>query len=86
MCVCLQGYDQWLTEVVAYWRGSQNKQSYSYLIKKNITNSFTWSFQRMRGNSEVGMRSGHWGGGVPGLLGALVSSIFIVLTGAKTQQ
>lgn len=37
-----------------WWKGSQTKQSYSYLIQKNVTNSFTWSFQRMGENSEVG--------------------------------
>lgn len=52
--VCLQGYNQWLNDVVEWWRGSQPKQSYSYLIQKNITNSFTWSFQRTGENSEVG--------------------------------
>uniref|UniRef100_A0A8B9LN31 Si:ch211-163l21.8 n=1 Tax=Astyanax mexicanus TaxID=7994 RepID=A0A8B9LN31_ASTMX len=28
------------------WRGTNGKQSYSYLIKSNLTVSFTWGFQR----------------------------------------
>lgn len=54
--VCLQGYNQWLNDVVEWWRGRQAKQSYSYLIQKNATSSFTWSFQRTGENSEVGRR------------------------------
>lgn len=59
--------------MVEWWRGSQTRQSYSYLIQKNITNSFTWSFQRTGENSEVGCLQGR----AKMLLGALVSSIFI---------
>lgn len=83
--MCPQGYDQWLNEAVAYWRGSQNKQPYSYLIQKNVTNSFTWSFQRTRRKSEVGCDRATVGGFL-GLLGALVSSVFLVLSGEETQQ
>lgn len=54
--VCLQGYNQWLNDVVEWWRGSQARQSYSYLIQRNATNSFTWSFQRTGENSKVGRR------------------------------
>lgn len=52
--VCLQGYNQWLNDVVEWWRGSQPKQSYSYVIQRNVTSSFTWSFQRVGEISEVG--------------------------------
>ncbi|CAG07479.1 unnamed protein product, partial [Tetraodon nigroviridis] len=48
----LQGYNQWLNEVVEWWRGSQAKQSYSYLIQRNVTTTFTWSFQRTGESSE----------------------------------
>lgn len=54
--VCPQGYNQWLNDVVEWWRGSQRKQSYSYLIQRNITNSFTWGFQHAGENHEVGRR------------------------------
>ncbi|KAM9342750.1 endosome/lysosome-associated apoptosis and autophagy regulator 1 [Pholidichthys leucotaenia] len=33
-------------EVVELWKGSNQKQSYSYLIDSNSTVSFTWTFQR----------------------------------------
>ncbi|XP_063065737.1 endosome/lysosome-associated apoptosis and autophagy regulator 1 [Engraulis encrasicolus] len=32
--------------VVESWRGTNGKQSYSYIIKSNSTVSFTWGFQR----------------------------------------
>uniref|UniRef100_H2UWY3 Endosome-lysosome associated apoptosis and autophagy regulator 1 n=1 Tax=Takifugu rubripes TaxID=31033 RepID=H2UWY3_TAKRU len=54
----LAGYNQWLNDVVEWWRGSQAKQSYSFLIQKNTTDSFTWSFQRTGKNSEGRKHSG----------------------------
>ncbi|KAK5863489.1 hypothetical protein PBY51_000517 [Eleginops maclovinus] len=42
----LAGYSQWNNEVVEQWKGSNGKQSYSYLIQSNSTTSFTWTFQR----------------------------------------
>lgn len=45
-CVSLQGYNQWNNDVVEQWKGSNRKQSYSYLIQSNGTTSFTWTFQR----------------------------------------
>uniref|UniRef100_A0A8C6TB00 Si:ch211-163l21.8 n=1 Tax=Neogobius melanostomus TaxID=47308 RepID=A0A8C6TB00_9GOBI len=39
------GYNQWNTEVVEQWKGTNNKQSYSFVIQANSTSSFTWSFQ-----------------------------------------
>ncbi|XP_073325576.1 endosome/lysosome-associated apoptosis and autophagy regulator 1 [Pagrus major] len=42
----LAGYNQWNNNVVEQWRGSNRKQSYSYLIQSNSTTSFTWTFQR----------------------------------------
>lgn len=41
-----QGFNQWNNDVVEMWTGNNSKQSYSYLIQSNDTNSFTWSFQR----------------------------------------
>ncbi|KAM3618792.1 uncharacterized protein V6R79_024991 [Siganus canaliculatus] len=42
----MAGFSQWSNEVVEQWTGSSRKQSYSYLIQRNITTSFTWGFQR----------------------------------------
>ncbi|XP_062283027.1 endosome/lysosome-associated apoptosis and autophagy regulator 1 [Scomber scombrus] len=42
----LAGYNQWNNEVVEQWKGTNRKQSYSYLIQSNSTVSFTWTFQR----------------------------------------
>lgn len=42
----LAGYNQWSNDVVEQWKGSNRKQSYSYLIQSNSTVSFTWTFQR----------------------------------------
>ncbi len=42
----LQGYNQWNNAVVEQWKGSNRKQSYSYLIQRNSTVGFTWTFQR----------------------------------------
>ncbi|CAL1606068.1 unnamed protein product [Knipowitschia caucasica] len=40
------GYTQWNSEVMEQWKGTNNKQSYSFVIQENATNSFTWAFQR----------------------------------------
>lgn len=45
-CISQQGYNQWINDVVEQWKGSNSKQSYSYLIQRNSTASFTWAFQR----------------------------------------
>ncbi|KAM9752012.1 endosome/lysosome-associated apoptosis and autophagy regulator 1 isoform 1-T1 [Menidia menidia] len=42
----LAGYNKWNNNVVEQWKGSNRKQSYSYLIQSNSTISFTWTFQR----------------------------------------
>ncbi|KAM9856084.1 endosome/lysosome-associated apoptosis and autophagy regulator 1 [Aulostomus maculatus] len=42
----LAGYNHWNNDVVEQWRGSNRKQSYTYLIQSNSTVSFTWTFQR----------------------------------------
>lgn len=44
--ISAQGYNQWNNDVVEQWKGSNRKQSYSYLIQSNSTASFTWTFQR----------------------------------------
>uniref|UniRef100_A0A8C4NMI3 Endosome-lysosome associated apoptosis and autophagy regulator 1 n=1 Tax=Dicentrarchus labrax TaxID=13489 RepID=A0A8C4NMI3_DICLA len=36
----------WNNDVVEEWKGSNRKQSYSYLIQRNSSTSFTWTFQR----------------------------------------
>ncbi|CAJ1085315.1 endosome/lysosome-associated apoptosis and autophagy regulator 1 [Xyrichtys novacula] len=42
------GYNEWRNDLVEEWGGSKEKQSYSYLIHSNSTNSFIWTFQRTR--------------------------------------
>ncbi|XP_068185966.1 endosome/lysosome-associated apoptosis and autophagy regulator 1 [Antennarius striatus] len=42
----LAGYNKWNNDLVEVWTGSNSKQSYSYLIQKNSTISFTWTFRR----------------------------------------
>uniref|UniRef100_A0A3Q3VQ33 MRH domain-containing protein n=1 Tax=Mola mola TaxID=94237 RepID=A0A3Q3VQ33_MOLML len=42
----LTGYSKWSNDLVEQWTGSNKKQSYSYLIQKNSTTSFIWTFQR----------------------------------------
>ncbi|XP_061908878.1 endosome/lysosome-associated apoptosis and autophagy regulator 1 [Entelurus aequoreus] len=42
----LAGYSEWNNNVVEQWKGSSSKQSYSYLIQSNTTDTFTWTFQR----------------------------------------
>nr|XP_020503966.1 UPF0577 protein KIAA1324 homolog [Labrus bergylta] len=39
-------YNEWRNDLVEHWKGSNRKQSYSYLIHRNNTNSFMWTFQR----------------------------------------
>ncbi|KAL6119742.1 elapor1 [Pungitius sinensis] len=42
----LAGFNRWSNDEVEHWKGSNSKQSYSYLIQSNSTISFTWTFQR----------------------------------------
>ncbi|XP_068996466.1 endosome/lysosome-associated apoptosis and autophagy regulator 1 [Embiotoca jacksoni] len=42
----LVGFHQWNNDVVEHWKGSNGKQSYSYLIQSNSTVGFSWTFQR----------------------------------------
>ncbi|XP_037126265.1 endosome/lysosome-associated apoptosis and autophagy regulator 1 [Syngnathus acus] len=42
----LAGLNPWSNNEVEQWKGSNGKQSYSYLIQSNATVSFTWAFQR----------------------------------------
>ncbi|XP_060736920.1 endosome/lysosome-associated apoptosis and autophagy regulator 1 isoform X1 [Tachysurus vachellii] len=42
----MTGLNERNNRVVETWRGTTGKQSYSYLIKSNLTVSFTWGFQR----------------------------------------
>lgn len=44
--IFLQGYNEWNNDVVEQWKGSNRKQSYSYLIQSNSTTGFTWTFRR----------------------------------------
>uniref|UniRef100_A0A3B4A9X4 MRH domain-containing protein n=1 Tax=Periophthalmus magnuspinnatus TaxID=409849 RepID=A0A3B4A9X4_9GOBI len=50
------GYSQWNSDVVEQWKGTNNKQSYSFVIQGNKTKSFTWAFQRTREYSLVSMK------------------------------
>ncbi|KAG9332366.1 hypothetical protein JZ751_015009 [Albula glossodonta] len=45
----MAGYTERNNDVVEHWRGSREKQSYSYIVKSNETISFTWAFQRTEG-------------------------------------
>ncbi|KAG7519937.1 hypothetical protein JOB18_019311 [Solea senegalensis] len=40
------GNNLWNKNVVEQWKGSNSKQSYTYLVQSNSTVSFRWSFQR----------------------------------------
>ncbi|XP_057676462.1 endosome/lysosome-associated apoptosis and autophagy regulator 1 [Corythoichthys intestinalis] len=40
------GFHRWNHKVVELWKGTNRKQSYSYLIHSNTTVGFTWTFQR----------------------------------------
>lgn len=42
----LVGYNERNNEELERWRGTNRKQSYSYVVKSNSTVSFTWAFQR----------------------------------------
>ncbi|XP_061644607.1 endosome/lysosome-associated apoptosis and autophagy regulator 1 [Phyllopteryx taeniolatus] len=42
----MAGFNRWNNNEVEQWKGSNRKQSYSYLIQSNATVSFTWTFQR----------------------------------------
>ncbi|XP_074537855.1 endosome/lysosome-associated apoptosis and autophagy regulator 1 [Halichoeres trimaculatus] len=42
----LVGSNEWRNDLVERWTGSNRKQSYSYLIHRNVTTSFIWAFQR----------------------------------------
>ncbi|KAI5613985.1 UPF0577 protein KIAA1324-like [Silurus asotus] len=46
----MTGLNEWNSRVVETWKGTIGKQSYSYLIKSNLTVGFTWSFQRSEAN------------------------------------
>lgn len=41
-----QGVKSRTNTPVETWTGSTGKQSYTYLVEKNATMSFTWAFQR----------------------------------------
>ncbi|XP_077370287.1 endosome/lysosome-associated apoptosis and autophagy regulator 1 [Festucalex cinctus] len=47
------GFNRWENNAVEQWKGSNRKQSYSYLIQSNNTVSFTWTFQRTDNSSAV---------------------------------
>ncbi|XP_017286358.1 endosome/lysosome-associated apoptosis and autophagy regulator 1 [Kryptolebias marmoratus] len=45
----MAGYNRWFDDVVEEWKGTNRKQSYSYLIQNNYTVSFSWQFRRTEG-------------------------------------
>ncbi|KAJ8378226.1 hypothetical protein AAFF_G00245140 [Aldrovandia affinis] len=51
MLYFMAGYSERKNDVVEHWRGTRERQSYSYIIKTNSTVSFTWAFQRTEGYS-----------------------------------
>ena len=58
-CLSLQGYSKYSNDLVEQWTGSNKKQSYSYLIQKNSTTSFIWTFQRTQEVSTVRLTALH---------------------------
>ncbi|XP_077463450.1 endosome/lysosome-associated apoptosis and autophagy regulator 1 isoform X1 [Stigmatopora argus] len=44
--IFMAGFHRWNHKVVELWKGTNRKQSYSYLIHNNATVSFSWTFQR----------------------------------------
>ncbi|CAN9516174.1 unnamed protein product [Ophioblennius macclurei] len=42
----LAGSSRWFSDVVEHWKGSNQKQSYSFAVLDNRTVSFAWTFQR----------------------------------------
>ncbi|KAI1893119.1 hypothetical protein AGOR_G00140630 [Albula goreensis] len=56
----MAGYTERNNDVVEHWKGSREKQSYSYIIKSNETISFTWAFQRTGGYTTERRYSGDY--------------------------
>lgn len=42
----VQGVNSRANTPVETWKGSKGKQSFTYIVEKNATVSFTWAFQR----------------------------------------
>lgn len=42
----VQGANSRANTPVETWKGSKGKQSFTYIIEKNATMTFTWAFQR----------------------------------------
>lgn len=47
-CCPFQGINSRTNTPVETWTGPRGKQSYTYVVEKNATTSFTWAFQRTR--------------------------------------
>lgn len=47
-CHPSQGINSRTNTPVETWTGPRGKQSYTYVVEKNATTSFTWAFQRTR--------------------------------------
>lgn len=52
MCF-LQDTDRRSTNVVESWEGSKEKQSYTHIMTKNASVSYTWAFQRTNQAKDV---------------------------------
>ncbi|XP_018610008.1 UPF0577 protein KIAA1324 isoform X1 [Scleropages formosus] len=46
------GSSEWNNQEVERWGGTREKQSYSYIIRRNSSTCFTWAFQHTKGHSE----------------------------------
>lgn len=49
----MQGINSHTNTPVETWTGPRGKQSYTYVVEKNATMSFTWAFQRTPYHEEV---------------------------------
>ncbi|KAM8795825.1 endosome/lysosome-associated apoptosis and autophagy regulator 1 [Eudromia elegans] len=50
------GVDARANTPVETWRGARGRQSYSYVLERNASTSFTWAFQRVAAGREAGRR------------------------------
>lgn len=77
-----QGINSHTNTPVETWTGAKGKQSYTYVVEKNATTSFTWAFQRTPYHEAVraggadpprGRCGCRWVWGVAAVTGALVA-------------
>lgn len=52
-CCPLQDMNRKSTTVVESWEGSKERQSYTHVMTKNASVSYTWAFQRTKQAQDV---------------------------------